>query len=249
MRGFSAHRRLWLLAAAAAYLVGVFLHLPVTDAVEWLLPRVGLVAYDRLWTAGALVLALATVTFLWWRERRTPTGAAATLWRLVPAIALAQALLVVAPIELVHYPQYAIVATLLARSGLPLEWSWLTAIALGAVDEMHQRLFLPRGTPDYFDWNDVVLNATGAALGLVLTAAWWRPEWRLIFTRRAMVVTLTAAGAAALVLAPPVISPYLTETPRHTWFRVASPIEAVVWLGVIWASVRRLARWGSGIRD
>ena len=104
----------------------------------------------------------------------------------MPFIALAQALLVVAPIEFVHYAQYAIVTSLLARSGLPLEWSWLTSIALGAVDETRQRLFLPRGTPDYFDWNDVALNATGAALGLVLTATWRRPEC-LTFTRRAMV--------------------------------------------------------------
>jgi hypothetical protein len=109
------------------------------------------------------------------------------------------------------------------------------------LDEGHQRLVLPRGTPDYFDWNDVVLNATGAAMGLTLLSAVPHQRWRLTFTRRFVIVALIAVAAAACVLAPPVLGPYLTETPRHTWFRVLSPVEAVGLLGVIWACVRRLA--------
>ena len=236
-----ARRFVWLLAAATAFAAWVFLHLPATDAVEWLLPRIGLAAYDRLWLGTAVALGIGAITFITWRERWTATPPVRAAFLLLVVVATAQALLLVAPIEYVHYPQYALVSFLLACGGLPLEIAWMVATASGAADELHQRITMMRGTPDYFDWNDLVLNGTGAAFGLVLLAAGSRVRRTLTFTRRTMLVMLGVATAVAAIAAPPVLVPYLTETPRHTWFRIASPLEAMLLLGLVWGSVRRLA--------
>lgn len=246
MRGVRAHRLSWILTAAAAYLAGVFLHLPVTDAVEWLLPRMGLAAYDRLWTSLSLAAGVAAILYVGWRERWMASTPVRTGARLLLVAAINHAALIVAPIEYVHYPQYAAIGALLAKAGLSLELAWMAATALGSVDELHQRLTMIRGTPDYFDWNDVVLNATGAAIGLLLLMVTRRTRWTLTFSGRAMLSVVSIAAIAALVAAPPALQPYLTETPRHTWFRVASPVEAVVLLGLLWECVRRLARGAAG---
>jgi hypothetical protein len=234
----------WFLAAAAAFAASVFLHLPATDAAEWLLPRMGLVAYDRLWTGIAIALGAAALLYVGWRERWMASMPVRAAFGFVVIVALSHALLITAPIEYVHYPQYALIALLLAQAGLPLEIAWLIATASGAVDELHQRLTMTRGTPDYFDWNDVVLNAAGAALGLLLLGAGRRTNWTMTFSRRATLSIVGVTAIAALVVAPPVLRPYLTETPRHTWFRVLSPLEAVGLLAVIWMSVRRLPERG-----
>src|SRR5262245_25987305 len=138
----------WLLVAAATFAASVFLHLPVTDAVEWLLPRMGLAAYDRLWTGVSLALGLTAILYVGHREGWMASSAVRTGFRLLLVVGLCHALLVVAPIEYVHYPQYALIAGLLAQSGLPPETAWIAATAAGGVDELHQRLTMTRGTPE-----------------------------------------------------------------------------------------------------
>lgn len=69
--------------------------------------------------------------------------------------------------ELVHFPQYAILAILL----FPLSWRFTDtlfwATLLGALDEAYQYFYLAPLRTDYYDFNDVVLNFLGAAFGLV----------------------------------------------------------------------------------
>jgi hypothetical protein len=78
------------------------------------------------------------------------------------------------PNEYIHYPQYAILAVLLAlcvdpdRSKVP--WHrilfWLTV--LGIFDEMNQYFFLCKKHGDYLDFNDMLMNLQGAQAGLLL---------------------------------------------------------------------------------
>lgn len=75
--------------------------------------------------------------------------------------------------ELVHFPQYALVAVLLLRIPLAPTAALGAACLLGGLDEAWQSVFL---YPErLLDWNDIVLNALGATLGLL--AAWsWRGQ-------------------------------------------------------------------------
>lgn len=232
----------WIAGVAATFAAWIFLHLPASDLAERLLPRLGLEGYDRLWSMVALGMAALTGVYVAWREWLQPTPVWRVALALLLCVAVSYRFLVVAPIEYVHYPQYALIAYLLARAGLPMEGAFLIATALGAIDEAHQLAFLPRGTPDYFDWNDVFLNATGAAYGLVILYAGGTRRGHASFSWHAMFRTVVGAGVLALVLAPLELGPYLTETPRHTFFRVLSAFEAVVLLGLVWFCVRRLDR-------
>jgi VanZ family protein len=82
-----------------------------------------------------------------------------------------------------HVTEYAILALLVLRalrilsSNPPARWSWpLAALALaiaaayGATDEIHQ-LFVPSRGPSL---HDVMIDSSGAALGLLLAFLWKR---------------------------------------------------------------------------
>ena len=78
------------------------------------------------------------------------------------------------PNEYIHYPQYAILAVLLAlcidpdRRKVPwvriLFWTTL----MGVLDEMNQYFYLCKIHGDYLDFNDMLMNLQGAQAGLLL---------------------------------------------------------------------------------
>ena len=79
--------------------------------------------------------------------------------------------LLVANIELVHFPQYALLASVLYAGGLEPEAAWLLAAVAGSFDELYQHLVIYADRPDtYLDYNDMILNALGAAAGAFLFA-------------------------------------------------------------------------------
>lgn len=75
--------------------------------------------------------------------------------------------LVVVNVEIIHFLQYGLMAILLfpltQRYGETLFWATL----LGAIDEAYQYLYLAPDRTQYYDFNDVIINLLGAALGLV----------------------------------------------------------------------------------
>ena len=92
---------------------------------------------------------------------------------------------------------------------MDFEPAWLGATLLGAVDEGYQAVALPRGAPDYFDWNDVLLNGIGAAFGaliVVMTGFAVMQNGRVPSVARWGGVAL--AIAIAFVTNPPVWSPF-----------------------------------------
>ena len=76
--------------------------------------------------------------------------------------------------EMAHYPEYALLAILIARaidpartaqpSGRILFWTSL----LGAIDELVQYVWLTPGYGNYYDFNDCLANLVGAALGVLI---------------------------------------------------------------------------------
>jgi hypothetical protein len=237
----------WLAAAAALFLANLFLHLPITDMCDALAKKYGFFPFDGVVrrafeVAGAACLGGA---LMWLRGERTVVGGA---WiGLALIVATAQMLIVLNGVEDVHYPQYALMAYVLAR-GLPtLEGAWLGSTILGGVDEGYEFVALPRGTPGYFDWNDVVLNAIGSAFGIVIAVMFARrsdaPE---LLSRRGTIIVVCAVAAAAAILAPPMVKPFFDVTPGGRRFHRMQAWEGVAVVSALWCGVRYLVARAGG---
>jgi len=75
--------------------------------------------------------------------------------------------LIIVNIEIIHFIQYALMAVLI----FPLLKNFLSTLIfvtlLGSIDEAYQYYFLSPDRTNYYDFNDVILNLLGAAIGLI----------------------------------------------------------------------------------
>jgi len=166
----------WFLVAAV-YTVGCLMHLRFS---LWLVrtreTAFGSLSYAQLVPAVAVVAAIALAIGIAMQLRRSPrpwlTGGYWLAW--VAAVATADRYLTFSLNELAHYPQYALVAWLLARAMDPGRTRWhvgrllFWTTLLGAGDELLQYLWITSSYSDYFDFNDCLVNLLGAAAGLLL---------------------------------------------------------------------------------
>ncbi|WP_435103478.1 VanZ family protein [Arhodomonas sp. AD133] len=112
---------------------------------------------------------------------RSPTLIGWGLW-LAMFVAVDQ-WLIYSVAEYLHYPQYALLAYLLAwfadpdRSRLLLGPVLLATTLLGIADELLQYTYVTVSYSDYVDFNDFLLNLLGAAAGVLLYYG-FRP-WRV----------------------------------------------------------------------
>jgi len=244
--------RLWPWAAAGVLVIGnLFLHEAVSNACGVLLNHIGrgpyehvmLVAVAALSAGGALVLL------------RGRTGALARprvlacLLVLAAGTVAAQQWLLVSNVELVHFPQFGLLAALLLSAGLGPQATWIGATAAGVLDETYQHLVIYAQVPEtYFDYNDIVLNAIGAAWVVVLAGAGaagsgtpGAGRWQ-----RRLLAALLAAFAVALWLAPPSVvametfpywRPALARAATGLDYHVMSASEGLAALLLMWGLV------------
>jgi len=130
---------------------------------------------DFLPHAGALLLAAVVI----WQGRRAwrgdnhgPTLAAWAVW--LAAVVLADRFLIYSFPEYLHYPQYALMAWMIARFHDPDRTSFavgpilLAVTVLGIADEALQYTWITISYSNYLDFNDFLLNLLGGAAGLLL---------------------------------------------------------------------------------
>lgn len=199
----------WL--AVAVYFVATSLgHLRFT---QWLLqPRqsnwLGAYAFKD---AVPALLVTAGVALLAWIVRtawRDPRGVWATGWYWVLwaiCVAAVDRLLTYSVYEYAHYPQYALLAWLIARAldprhtgqakGRILFWATL----LGMLDECMQYLWITPSYGNYLDFNDFLVNLIAAAAGVMLYTGAARPAAQSAPVPRPWTEWLTALGLVALL--------------------------------------------------
>lgn len=130
---------------------------------------------DFLPHAGALLLAAVVL----WQTRRACRGcnhgvtlAAWAAW--LAAVIAADRYLIYSFPEYLHYPQYALLAFLIARFHDPdrtvfvIGLVLLTVTLLGIADEVLQYTWITISYSNYLDFNDFLLNLLGGAAGLML---------------------------------------------------------------------------------
>lgn len=229
---------LWLGATAVVFLADIFLHLPITDFCDWLATRYGFTEYDHAVRIGFVAIGACAFVAVWfWPSgHRGLLGPAMTF--LVGLMLLAHKLIVVNAIESIHYPQYALLVLLLAPAVRDLEIAWIVATILGAIDEGYQAMLMPRGAPNYFDWNDVVLNGIGAAIGVVIVVTFTKiARQRLRPSPRVRWAIAAAVIAIAFLLAPPTWSPFFEATPGGRLFRRLAASEGMMVLMVVYGVI------------
>jgi len=80
-------------------------------------------------------------------------------------------ILIVVNIEMIHFVQYGLLTLLLFPLFSSFRITLFFAILLGVLDEAYQYWILTPLSTDYYDFNDVIINLLGAALGLILLYA------------------------------------------------------------------------------
>ncbi len=247
-----ASRARWL-AAAGLVIGNLLLHKPISDVCDALFARIGRRAYE--WVAvlaiGALSLAGAGALARGRAARLVHPAPLAALALLTLLSVAAQRWLLVSNIELVHLPQFALLAALLLGVGVGPLPAWLLATLAGVLDEAYQRIVIYAAVPNvYFDWNDIVLNALGAAWAVVLLrggAPHDPPAPAHGASRRALVAGLPLAAAlVALWLVPPAGRigapfPWLHPTTHRALtgfdYHVMPVSEGVAALALLWALI------------
>lgn len=247
--------RLARVLAAAALLIGnLFLHKPISDVCDALYARVGRTTYEWMTLIGIGALSLGGA--VWLLRAGAPLLRRSRWWLAVALLAgltlAAQKLLLVTNVELIHLPQFALLAALLAATGLPGEVAWFAASLGGVLDEVYQWRVIYAGVANtYFDWNDIVLNAIGAAWAvLLIDAGRGAADGLTAGQRRAagMIGLAALLGlVAAFALAPPrllagasfpYVAPQLGRAMTGRMYHVMPASEGLVALLVIWALVR-----------
>lgn len=192
--------------------------------------RVGFLGFDR---GAAVVLgggiAGLILAGLWRGRRRDQIRSWGAPAALAVVTASAAALLVVAWVELIHLPQYAVLVALWLAAGVRPIGAWVLAVLAGVGDELYQHLVLYAGRADtYLDWNDMVLNALGAT--------WMVCLWRPIRAHPGYLgPSLVLAGVVAVGAVAGAVDPALVEAVTGKVYRRLSAVEAVAWLAVLMA--------------
>lgn len=247
-----------LAAALAVWAVTTFGHGIALEAVAdfflWarepgaLVPEGGQAGFDRgefLVLIGFAVLTALVIAWLAWRLRHTPLrdlGEATVPWVLwAGAVFLVWKSVILYTTELVHFAQYAVVGLLLCLAldrGRRPQLAFVLAAALGLVDEAWQHYglhhWLLGEQTHWMDWSDPILDALGAAGGIlpVVTLQRLRQDPPLSDFRTVKIAVAAAAVILLplLLLDPITISSWLGSYPYYPFWDEHANLKAVHWL-------------------
>lgn len=237
----------WALALTLCA-ANLLLHLQISAACDAFYRWVGRATYEWVTLIGISGLTLLAAAPVLRRGARhlAETRAWPALLILGAMGVAAQESLLVSNVELIHFPQFALLAGLILATGIGAEAAWLVATAAGIADETYQYLVLYAGVPNiYLDYNDMVLNAIGAAYAVCLfVAAGGRsaageqsvaPRWR-----NAIAGISTGLFLLALWIDPPRLDPFWRKAATGRAYHVFSLPEGLLALALLWL----LVAWG-----
>lgn len=211
----------WAFAALATWLVLALCHLKFSiwlvtprDTPFGKLPLSTWVPHVTL----AAVVALAICLVFQLRRSHRPWWTAGFWGLFAVAVAAQDRFLTFSFNEYAHYPQYGLVAWLVARAVDPRKEHWpvvrilFWTTLLGAVDEVMQYLWITASYSDYVDFNDFLVNLVSAMGGVLIYYGGARPPVATVQggARPEWIATIMVTVGIALGFA----SGYLVHTPQ-----------------------------------
>ncbi|MBT8233419.1 MAG: hypothetical protein HKO66_00850 [Saprospiraceae bacterium] len=161
------------LIALTFYVLVVSQHLEFGKFLAKTLDKpLGRETYNLIVLSGSIFLLIAFLFWFYKGWKQLPKTDQNRLLKYVlfsiVFIVIALKVIIVVNVELIHILQYAIMAILLfPLIGHYNETLFWTNV-LGALDELYQYIYLSPEKADYFDFNDVIINLLGVALGLII---------------------------------------------------------------------------------
>lgn len=235
----SDHRWYNILLLLAYFLLVVLPHEQVGLFATWLFSSFSREQYNLIILALSIGLVVSVVFLLIKKIALHPERSRIIFFTFSSLLLIAYSfqVLFVVNVEAIHFIQYAIFAILcfplVRHYTRTLIWSTLA----GGLDEGYQFFYLaPERTP-HFDWNDIIINVVGAALGLIVLKIYQIPEeksgfsiWHspLFYTLLSLCIAffvLHGTGILSIVQDPAAPTPLtlVKELPTSYWTILPKP--------------------------
>ena len=255
----SAHKFINILIGFIVYLLLTLPHEFVGVTIAGIFKGVPRYQYDlTILTIGVIIL-FGFIVYLFRQRKRLsnytiPDGYfLACLLLMIVSLHL----LIIVNIEIIHFIQYAILAILLFPLFKRFFSTLLFITLLGAIDEAYQYYYLSPQRTNYYDFNDVILDLLGGAMGLIFLRYhkgiseflhislnhgkyWFRYAsaltfFTLIFWQKEIVQSLFSslgldldwANYGAVLIRKPTTG-FWTEIPPKITYHVVQPIEGCI---------------------
>lgn len=165
---FSRHRAFTAIVSAIYFAAVVELHEEVSKLSVWLQIALSLRLYNKVIT---ILILLSVIIFLILIFRKLRDGEQRAVkifyWCFTILITgLTYNTLLVVNVESIHFPQYALLSLPVFALTMNFGETVLIVTLLGAVDEVNQ--FFVFHNWKYMDFNDIILNLIGAAIGALI---------------------------------------------------------------------------------
>ena len=174
----SNHKRFATVLALAYLVANIFTHETVQHIAKWIQDSLTPAGTNTLVTVVALLLLLVAAVMIPARLRHAPQKFLKIFYCVVTAafVVMTYTRLFMINTESIHFVQYALLAVIVFAVTPRFGETVLLVTILGAIDESYQYWVLNRNEPQYLDFNDMILNLEGAAIGVLALAVLARPN-------------------------------------------------------------------------
>lgn len=150
------------------FLLVVLPHEQVGLLVVWIFKSASRETYQTTVTSFGIVMLFTFLFFVYkgYRTQQNKVILPSYLFLTIFLMVISYHMLIIHNIEIIHFAQYAGMAILLFPLVKTISGTIFWSTILGTIDEAYQYFYLSPERTDYFDFNDIILDLLGAAIGL-----------------------------------------------------------------------------------
>ncbi len=178
MNWLSNHKRFTTVLALAYLAANVFTHETVQHIAKWVQDSLTPARTNTLVTVIALLLLPVAAVTIFTRLRHAPQKFLKIFYCVVTTafVVMTYTRLFMINTESIHFVQYALLAVIVFAVTPRFGETVLLVTIFGVIDESYQYWVLNRHEPQYLDFNDMILNLDGAAIGVLALAVLLHPN-------------------------------------------------------------------------